>query len=516
MTDDIVAVYSYIDPNTQKEIARKVRKDPKAFVWEGKEVNEKELPLYNAHKLVNYPLDKVILFVEGEKSADALEKLGILAVCLPGGAAAKPTQEQLKVLHKRRVAIWPDKDQAGRMLMRRILERLRPIAHQLYVIYPDSVPHKGDAYDWIQQSGTARELVRELEKNPRHILVEKQLNIVNLHDIEPKEIEWLWPGYLPLGMLVMLEGKKGVGKSWMTLQLASMVSVGNIDVPGTIMGNKGAGKVLMLCHEDLIDEVIVPRLKAMGANLNNIEIIDNTIDNESGEEQWFDLYEDIGALEDKLTEDDYKLLIIDPINNYINAGLDTYRDSHIRSVLSPLAAMAQRTSVCILGIRHFKKSQEGSMLDWGIGSIAYGNVARTVHAIVRDPFTDYKERLLFPVETNLSVKPAPIAFDIVDNGMSADFVWLGKREYTEEMIQTEMSRKRTTKDKDWHEEKISQLWEIFKDGKAHSFKEVQEKLGISSITLLDYLYRSNYFEEEIDVGGNIPVPNWDASAKNGI
>jgi RecA-family ATPase len=321
-------------------------------------------------------------------------------------------------------------------------------------------------------------------------------------------------------MMVMIEGKKGVGKSWITLQIAAMVSQGNIDVPGTPAGTKGEGKVLMLCHEDTVDEVIVPRLKAMGANLSNIEIIDNTIDSESGEEKWFDLYEDIDVLEDRLSSDEYKLLIIDPLNNYINAGLDTYKDSHMRAVLSPLSAMAQRTGVCTIGIRHHKKEQAGGMLDWGIGSIAYGAVARTVHSVVRDPFSDYKERLLFPVETNLMVKPPPIAFNIVDKGLMAEFQWLGKRDYTEEMFLEEVrNQTKKNKGKGWHDNKIEELWDILKDGNSHSFKHVQEDLGVSSLTLLDYLYRSNYLEEEIDVGGVIPPLDWDKMKKddkNGI
>jgi archaellum biogenesis ATPase FlaH len=510
---NIVAVYKYVDPDTGEILAEKVRKDPKEFVWNGEGADERSLPLYNAHKLVDYPLDKIILFVEGEKSADALEKLGIVAVCLPGGAAAKPTSMQLKALLGRRVAIWPDKDQAGRMLMRRVLERLRPIAEKIWVVYPDGVPAKGDAFDWIQQSGTVKELVKEIQKNPRHVLAEKQLNIINLDSVEPRDIEWLWPGYLPLGMMVMIEGRKGVGKSWLTLQLAAMVSRGNIDVPGTIEGTKGAGKVLMLCHEDTVDEVIVPRLKAMGANLANIEIIDNTIDNESGDEKWFDLYEDIDVLEDKLSSDEYKMLIIDPLNNYINAGLDTYKDSHIRAVLSPLSAMAQRTGVCAIGIRHHKKDQTGGMLDWGIGSIAYGAVARTVHSVVRDPFSEYKERLMFPVETNLTVKPSPVAFNIIDKGMYAEFEWLGKRDYTEEMFLEEARKQKKDKGKDWHDTKMNELWEILGDGNSHQFKHVQDQLGVSSLTLLDYLYRSNYLEEEIDMGGVIPPLDWDKVKK---
>ena len=511
----VVATYIYKDIETGDEIAKKVRLEPKSFEWhsdKGK-VDERTLPLYNAYKLTDFPPEKVVVFVEGEKAADALQAMGILAVCLPGGAASKPSAEQLKVLSGRRVALWPDKDQPGRMLMRRIYEKLRPVALELRAIYPSSLPPKGDAFDFVQAGGTKEELAKELQLNPRHILVDKSLSIVNLEDVEQKELEWIWPGYLPQGMLVMLEGAKGVGKSWLTLQLAAMISCGKVSVPGTPEGTKGVGKVMLLCHEDPIDEIIVPRLKAMGADLQNIRILQSTVDLESGEEQWFDLKEDVQALEDELNSDDYQLLIIDPINNYINTSIDSYRDSHMRAVLSPLAAMAQRTDVCSMGIRHFKKSKEGGMLDWGVGSIAYGAVARTVHAVIRDPVSQYKERLLFPVETNIGVKPAPIAFQIVDDGLGATFEWRGTRDYTEEFLIASMKETSATKTQDYHDAKVEQLQVILSDGKAHLFKQVQEKLGVSAITLLDYLYRSSYTPEEIDINGEIPAINWDKANK---
>jgi len=405
------------------------------------------------------------------------------------------------------------------MLMRRIYERLRPVAIELRAIYPSSVPPKGDAFDWVQMGGTQQELARELQLNPKHVLVDKSLSIVHLDEVEPKEIEWLWPGYLPQGMLVMLEGQKGVGKSWMTLQLAAMISNGDVNVPGTPTGSKGKGKVMLLCHEDPIDEIIVPRLKQMNADMSNVSILQSTIDLESGEEQWFDLSADITALEDELNSDDYKMLIIDPINNYINTSVDTYKDSQMRAVLSPLAAMAQRTGVCIIGIRHFKKSKEGSMLDWGVGSIAYGAVARTVHAIIRDPVSKYKERLLFPVETNIGVKPPPIAFEIVDDGLGASFEWLGTRDYTEEFLVASMKETSATKTKEWHDEKLEKLQTMLSDGMPHGFKATAQILGVSAITLLDYLYRSSYSPEEIDIHGEIPPLQWgigDKSDKNGV
>ena len=36
--------------------------------------------------------------------------------------------------------------------------------------------------------------------------------VVRLADVEPERIEWLWPGYLPLGKLVVIDGDPGVGQ----------------------------------------------------------------------------------------------------------------------------------------------------------------------------------------------------------------------------------------------------------------------------------------------------------------
>src|SRR3990167_4689259 len=103
-----VARYPYIDPETGEILAFKVRYEPKSFEWYAADsdqpggVVERDLPLYNAHKLPK-DLRKAVFFVEGEKAADALsKKMQVPAVCLPGGAATRPTTKQLSVLRGRR------------------------------------------------------------------------------------------------------------------------------------------------------------------------------------------------------------------------------------------------------------------------------------------------------------------------------------------------------------------------------------------------------------------------------
>ena len=44
--------------------------------------------------------------------------------------------------------------------------------------------------------------------------------------IEPREIFWFWKPYLPRGMLSLLDGDPGCGKSYLTLALAAALSTG--------------------------------------------------------------------------------------------------------------------------------------------------------------------------------------------------------------------------------------------------------------------------------------------------
>ena len=52
-----------------------------------------------------------------------------------------------------------------------------------------------------------------------------------LSEVMPEEVEWLWPGRLPLGKLAVLDGDPGLGKSVLTLDLAARVSAG-LELPG--------------------------------------------------------------------------------------------------------------------------------------------------------------------------------------------------------------------------------------------------------------------------------------------
>ncbi|MEP3778920.1 MAG: hypothetical protein ABJM82_18040 [Shimia thalassica] len=69
-------------------------------------------PLYNLDKIINADPTQAVIFVEGEKCADALAGLGFLTTTSFGGCKAL-SKTDLTPLANRPVTIWPDYDDAG-------------------------------------------------------------------------------------------------------------------------------------------------------------------------------------------------------------------------------------------------------------------------------------------------------------------------------------------------------------------------------------------------------------------
>jgi hypothetical protein len=71
-------------------------------------------PLFGLPELIEADVNADVFVVEGEPSVDALRSIGSVATTSSGGAAA-PEKTDWAPLAGRRVVIWPDNDEAGRM-----------------------------------------------------------------------------------------------------------------------------------------------------------------------------------------------------------------------------------------------------------------------------------------------------------------------------------------------------------------------------------------------------------------
>lgn len=118
-----------------------------SLAWEFKSFPEPR-PLYGWDRLVAEP-DKSVVMVEGEKTADAAQRLypQFVVITWPGGSKAV-FKAHLEPLRGRKVAFWPDADTPGYLAMQAWDERLRDVAVATKQLTPPDDVEKGwDAAD---------------------------------------------------------------------------------------------------------------------------------------------------------------------------------------------------------------------------------------------------------------------------------------------------------------------------------------------------------------------------------
>ena len=106
-------------------------------------------PLYSLPDILNA---NSVTITEGEKDADKLQSIGIVATS-PTQGAKSPGKSDWSVLAGKSVTVSVDNDQAGREFGKLVLDMIRDIAAEVRVVelkddWPD-LPEKGDAADWV-------------------------------------------------------------------------------------------------------------------------------------------------------------------------------------------------------------------------------------------------------------------------------------------------------------------------------------------------------------------------------
>jgi len=96
-----------------------------------------ERPIYNLDKIAAADPATPIIFVEGEKCADALSELGYLTTTTFGGGKADKKSD-LSPLTERNVVLWPDFDETGHSYVRSVAETLRALCDVTVRIIPIS------------------------------------------------------------------------------------------------------------------------------------------------------------------------------------------------------------------------------------------------------------------------------------------------------------------------------------------------------------------------------------------
>lgn len=230
-------------------------------------------------------------------------------------------------------------------------------------------------------------------------------------EISPEPVIWLIKGLIPCGKLTLIAGDPGKGKTLLAGEIAARVSRGKPWLDGTLCEQ---GTVVMLSGEDGAADTLVPRLRAADADLSKIRVC--------GGEELLDLPDEIQRLEDAVEAEHVRLIVLDPLNSFLDARLNPHQDASVRRALAPLAGMAQRTGAAIVVIFHLNK--DGGVagkqaLYRPTGSIGFVAAARASFLLAPNPKNE-NERVLAPLKFNLDEAPPSWAFEIRSHQISID------------------------------------------------------------------------------------------------
>jgi len=109
--------------------------------------------------------DHTVFIVEGEKDADRLAQLGLVATCNPGGAG-KWRAEYTRFFKSRDVVVLPDNDHPGRKHAESVAAALHKVAATVRLVTLPDLPDKGDVSDWLDAGGDAAQLQALVEVAP--------------------------------------------------------------------------------------------------------------------------------------------------------------------------------------------------------------------------------------------------------------------------------------------------------------------------------------------------------------
>ena len=216
--------------------------------------------------------------------------------------------------------------------------------------------------------------------------------------IVPEPSQWTWDGWLAAGKMHIIGGAPGCGKTTIACKLAATVTRGDRWPDGT---TAPVGDVVIWSGEDDVENVLAPRMIAMGADMARVLFVVGM--RENGQTISFDPSKDLAALERALEDLDCpKMLVIDPIVSTVDG--DSHKNAEVRRALQPLVDLTAKLDLVLLGITHFTKGTQGrDPVERITGSLAFAALARVVLvAAMEEVEADNSvKRLLVRAKSNL-------------------------------------------------------------------------------------------------------------------
>lgn len=286
---------------------------------------------------------------------------------VPGAGIFKEAWAE-KFCAKRSVRLVYDNDEAGRKGQEHAAKILKPFASDVSVLQWPKELKLTEGYDvsnLIHDGYSLAEFTHEhcikLGTGANRITFTRGDQVVR------GKITWLWDGRIQFGTFASFSGGIGTQKSGIVRDISARATSG-LPMPNCTKALP-AFPVLYLTSEDGESQVC-DLVEIAGGDLTRFHVHDIA----SGEEP-IDILDCLGDIEALINRFGARLVVLDALNSFV--GGDISSDSKARKTLSGrLQSLARRTGACIIGIRNYNRSSEGSSSDRSLGAISLSQVAR--------------------------------------------------------------------------------------------------------------------------------------------
>lgn len=224
-------------------------------------------------------------------------------------------------------------------------------------------------------------------------------------------VTWLWDGWLPYGMLSMLAGSPGAGKSALALFGLALPVMTGCRWPDGQPGPKLDNGRVMWVDTESSQIILATRIRLW--NIPPKQLIspygdfNRTIDLES--------QEDLDVLRESVRIQKPRLVVIDSLRS---AHKSDENSSRVGGVLEPLTSLARDTGAAFLVIHHLRKIFPGMEVDMESirGSNSQTALCRSIPTVsTPDPNSRWQKLVI--VKSNVGLIPPAIGFRVANKGL---------------------------------------------------------------------------------------------------
>lgn len=331
-------------------------------------------PLYN---IPNILASERVIWVEGEKCADALNNAGYTATCtLAGASLTKKTAAQydFSPLQGKEIILWPDNDTQGKKLADLVQDlALNAGAKSVTMLTPPmGKPEKWDAFDAIQESFDIERFLNTKKQTKRHInLLDESLLVSRFTGHAPTQ-KFLIDDTFPLGVPILFSAAGDAGKGMMTLDLGMKIAAAKPMTRAFGGLVKEFGNVVIFTAEDDEAEMHrrIERLDGLDERMSyphdlrvvplpNVGGVFPIMNEANGEfsttEEFEKIYEQI------LQIPNLKLIVFDPLASFVHADVNADPAAGA-ALMGLLAQIATETGASVLMCHHMTKIKDDAVV----------------------------------------------------------------------------------------------------------------------------------------------------------